>query len=145
MAFNPFHSFRKYRKAMFAILAIVCMFTFVLSSGLGGRNDILNVLPEWLGGGGSKYPVVARIDGKRIDELTISDTRVRRKMANDYMSAMFDEAARQCAARPLEISRSINWQPISRALAPILSPVCGRGERSFRRRLKRRVRPPTRP
>src|SRR5579859_2427778 len=95
MAFNPFHSFRKYRKAMFAILAIVCMFTFVLSSGLGGRNDILNVLPEWLGGGGSKYPVVARIDGKRIDELTIIDTRVRRKMANDYMSAMFDEAARQ--------------------------------------------------
>ena len=50
MAFNPFHAFRKYRKSMFAILAIICMFTFVLSSGLGGKNDILNRVQDWFNG-----------------------------------------------------------------------------------------------
>src|SRR5882724_1085364 len=95
MAFNPFHSFRKYKKTMFAILAIVCMFTFVLSSGLGGRNDVLNVLPEMLGGSASKYPEIARIDGKKIDGRQLEQTRIRRKMANDYMALLYQQAAQQ--------------------------------------------------
>src|SRR5262245_21575878 len=93
MAFNPFHAFRKYKKSMFAILAIICMFTFVLSSGLGGKNDILNALPEMFGGGSSRYPEVARIDGKKIDDRVLRQTRVRRQMANEYITEMFKQAA----------------------------------------------------
>ena len=40
MAFNPFHQFRRYNKVIFAILAIICMFTFVLSSGMGRRRPV---------------------------------------------------------------------------------------------------------
>ena len=64
MAFNPFHAFRKYSKTMFAVLAIICMLTFVLSSGLSGKgNDFFTAIPEMFGGE-SKYPEIARLDGK---------------------------------------------------------------------------------
>jgi hypothetical protein len=88
MAFNPFHAFRKYKKAMFAVLAIVCMFTFVLSSGLGGGNDILNRIPEMFGRTSSRNPEVAKIDGTRIDGRTLEAARTRRQMANDFMTAL---------------------------------------------------------
>src|SRR5690606_28365016 len=49
MAFNPFHSFRKHRKVYFAILTIVCMFVFVLSSGIGGGGDVFDQVATWFG------------------------------------------------------------------------------------------------
>ena len=35
MAFNPFHSFRKHQKVIFAVMTIICMFVFVLQFGRG--------------------------------------------------------------------------------------------------------------
>lgn len=87
MAFNPFHTFRKYSKTMFAVLAIVCMFTFVLSSGLG-RGDFFTEAPSWLGGGGGKYPEVAQLGGKRIDARQVLEVQERRKWANIYMMSL---------------------------------------------------------
>ena len=46
MAFNPFHAFRRYKKAAFAVLTIVCMFTFVLSSGIGGKSDFFDQITD---------------------------------------------------------------------------------------------------
>ena len=100
MAFNPFHTFRKYSKTMFAVLAIICMLTFVLSSGLGGKSDFFTSFPEMLGGE-NKLPEIARINGKKIDARMIQETRERRKLANTYMTMfsiqakfrVFDHAA----------------------------------------------------
>jgi hypothetical protein len=87
MAFNPFHIFRKYSKTMFAVLTIVCMFIFVLSSGIG-RGDFFTDAPTWLGGGSSKYPEVARLDGKKIDAQQLNDARRKREIANIYMFSL---------------------------------------------------------
>src|SRR5262249_31264665 len=99
MAFNPFHAFRKHSKKWLAVITIGTMFMFVLSSGLGGKNDILNSLPEMFGGGSSRIPEVAKIDGKKIDARLIENTRTRRKMANDYMTLLFQQAAQQFIER----------------------------------------------
>ena len=48
MAFNPFNFFRKNQKILFALLTILVMFMFVLSSGLPG-SDFFQWFPEWLG------------------------------------------------------------------------------------------------
>src|SRR5262245_57148674 len=82
MAFNPFHGFRKYRKTMFAVLTIICMFVFILSSGLGVVADLLN--RSFFGG--SKYPEVANVDGRKIDTEELKQVYNRRKLANEFMS-----------------------------------------------------------
>ena len=46
MAFNPFHSFRKYNKWVFAGLVLMAMFTFVLSSGMGKGDIFQSVSPR---------------------------------------------------------------------------------------------------
>jgi hypothetical protein len=38
MAYNPFNIFRRNQKAIFAVVTVFIMFTFVLSSGLGGAT-----------------------------------------------------------------------------------------------------------
>ena len=44
MAYNPFNIFRRNQKAIFAVITVFIMFTFVLSSGLGGGADFF----DWL-------------------------------------------------------------------------------------------------
>ncbi len=85
MAFNPFHSFRKYRKTMFAIITIICMFVFVLSSGLGGKGDLLNTGLS-LGGG---RPAVVEIGGHQFDGAEIQNLRNQRLAANQCMRSIF--------------------------------------------------------
>ena len=55
MAFNQFHHFRRYSKVVFAGLAIICMVTFVLSSGMG-RGDIFTQFGDWPGGRAASTP-----------------------------------------------------------------------------------------
>ncbi len=81
MAFNPFHGFRKYRKTMFAVLTILCMFVFVLSSGLGGHSDFLS--GSWLGG--SRYPTVAKVGGRSIDTQEMQMVANQRRLANEFI------------------------------------------------------------
>jgi hypothetical protein len=88
MAFNPFHSFRKYKKTMFAVLTIICMFVFILSSGLGGGADLFNRRIF----GGSRYPEVARLDGRKIDVEELKQVRNRRRMANEFMSMLITQS-----------------------------------------------------
>src|SRR5262245_65611879 len=90
MAFNPFHSFRKYRKQSFAILTIICMLTFVLSSGIGGGGDFFDQVSGLFGGGkrarGGGSDEVARLDGRKITAVDLQHLRRQRELANDFMA-----------------------------------------------------------
>jgi hypothetical protein len=84
MAFNPFHQFRRYNKAIFAILAIICMFTFVLSSGMGGGGDLFTQIGDWLGGRAGANTLIS-VGGKNFDAREVDQIRIQRSLASDYM------------------------------------------------------------
>ncbi|MBA4191685.1 MAG: hypothetical protein C0467_27210 [Planctomycetaceae bacterium] len=90
MAYNPFNIFRRNQKAIFAVVTVFIMFTFVLSSGLGGGADFFDWLPRWLGAKGQRGDVVCTIDGTKVYEAELTNTRnglrYQRVMANKYMS-----------------------------------------------------------
>ena len=78
MAFNPFHSFRRYSKVVFAGLAILCMFTFVLSSGMG-KGDFFQSVTDMFGGGGGS--TVVTLHGKKIDAREFDTIQTQRRLA----------------------------------------------------------------
>jgi hypothetical protein len=80
MAFNPFRTFRKHQKALFAALTILCMFVFVLS-GVGGY---FQEFASTLGGGGG-YPELASVYGKSVTERELRLLQQRREFANRFM------------------------------------------------------------
>lgn len=95
MAFNPFSSFRRYQKTIFATMAIVCMLLFVLSSGVGG-TDLLHQFTEWFSrGSGGKGDAAASIDGKKIGSDVVGSVMQHRKLADTYMLVVTDQAQRQ--------------------------------------------------
>jgi len=102
MAFNPFHSFRRHQKVIFAGLTIVCMGIFVISSGMGG-GDIFNQLTGWMSNR-SRTHQAAKLYGHDVDEMTIAMTQRRRQLANDYMQIVTQRAAARssstCRRRP---------------------------------------------
>jgi hypothetical protein len=98
MAFNPFHSFRKHNKVVFAGLTILCMATFILSSGMG-RGDFFSQMSDWFTGRGNRT-VLVTIDGKNFTDQNIRELRNQRMMANEYMDAAVG-AARQGLERRL--------------------------------------------
>ncbi|VTS07095.1 hypothetical protein [Tuwongella immobilis] len=87
MAFNPFSAFRKYFKPMMAALAVMCMFIFVLSSGLGNGGDFFDQLPRWLNKG-ARGPTIATIYGQNYDSERIEQVRRERQFVSDYMSSL---------------------------------------------------------
>ncbi len=97
MAYNPFNIFRRNQKAIFAVITVFIMFTFVLSSGLGGGADFFDWLPQWLGKKGGKGEALCTIDGSRITQSQLSDPgrglRYTRLMANRYMSLAAHQTA----------------------------------------------------
>src|SRR5438034_7836229 len=82
MAFNPFHSFRKHQKAIFAALTILCMLTFVMCTGMGGDvgDWLLRVL-----GGREKSPQVAMLYDSKVTELELLQVKANRRMADEFM------------------------------------------------------------
>jgi hypothetical protein len=110
MAFNPFHGFRKYRKMIFAIMTIVCMFIFVLSSGLGGRADLLN---RTFGGKSNPNTVeIATLNGKKIDRDRLGEIVNRRQLANFYMQSAVNSADRNILERILKRANDIPMEDI---------------------------------
>lgn len=102
MAFNPFHAFRKYSKAMFAVLAIICMFTFVLSSGIGGKGDFFGQVGDMFGGDGS-VPTVAVIDGDKVNVRELQEVQRNRRLANEYMAAAVGQAHSNIIRRAMDM------------------------------------------
>jgi hypothetical protein len=95
MAFNPLHAFRKRQKTGLAILAILCMFLFILQFG---RGDIF----ERLGIGRSrKDEIVLKqpddekflMNGKKVTGTDLYQLNHQRLMANTYLGAAYGTAA----------------------------------------------------
>ncbi|HEX4610431.1 MAG TPA: hypothetical protein VH092_19730 [Urbifossiella sp.] len=86
MAFSPFNIFRRNQKAIFAVVTVFIMFTFVLSSGLGGGADFFDWFPRWLGGAGKSGDHLCTVDGERIYDRDVREVRFTRVMANRFMT-----------------------------------------------------------
>src|SRR5579859_2708864 len=88
MAYNPFNIFRRNQKAIFAVVTVIIMFVFVLSSGLGGGADFFDWLPRWLAGKSKKGDILCKIDGEKIYPSELNGPnglRSKRVMANRFM------------------------------------------------------------
>ena len=88
MAFNPFEAFSvrsKLGKSVMAVLGIVVMLTFVLSSGGSSSTDFFGQIGGWFGGKGSGE-VVAVAYGDKIREQDLSEINRQRRAANTYLS-----------------------------------------------------------
>lgn len=81
MAFNPFHSFRKHQRGIFAALTILCMLTFV---AYGGSS----LADQWWTSlfGRSQFPTAVTIAGKKYDTRDLIMLREERIVANRYMA-----------------------------------------------------------
>lgn len=120
MAFNPFSVFRKNQKVLFALLTVVVMFMFVLSSGLGGGADFFDWLPRVIGSRARSGDVLANIDGSKVYESDLQRIQTKRTLANQYMSAAAAQARENLARYVGEnLSRvsTENRQDIQYALA----------------------------
>ncbi|MBX9578963.1 MAG: hypothetical protein K2X87_01530 [Gemmataceae bacterium] len=87
MAYNPFNIFRRNQRAIFAVMTVLIMFMFVLSSGMAGKADFFNWFPEWLGSKGRKGEAVCSIDGSRVSTRDVAALRRQRVMASRFMEA----------------------------------------------------------
>src|SRR5438477_303428 len=84
MAFNPFHHFRRYSKTVFAVLAIICMFTFVLSSGTMGRGDFFTEITDWVTNR-RRIPPLMTLYGKEYDARQVYQVQVSRPPAKRFV------------------------------------------------------------
>src|SRR5262249_179908 len=84
MAFNPFHGFRKHKKTIFAILTIICMFTFVLSGGFG-RGDAFEWFLAKIGASTKQGQFVCNPCGDKVYEGKPGARRGLREIANRYI------------------------------------------------------------
>src|SRR5256885_15828054 len=84
MAFNPFHGFRKHKKTIFAILTIICMFTFVLSGGFG-KGDAFEWFLNKIGASSRQGQVVCKLYGDKVYETQLSERSRSRLEANRYV------------------------------------------------------------
>src|SRR5437879_5209616 len=102
MAFNPFHTFRKHQKTMFAGLTIVCMLTFVLTGfGFGGA-DYFSYISAKLGYRRVKdKDKAAQLYGQVVSADDLNEVQRQRTVANFYMRFAI-------AVAHMEVIRSIN-------------------------------------
>src|SRR5262249_12261157 len=104
MAFNPFHGFRKHSKVIFPILTIICMITFILSSGLG-RGDFFTWLVDLVGAGGRKGDVVTTLYGKKVYDRQVNERAYLRQLANEFL-----EKARASGRQSLQAKAAADLQ-----------------------------------
>lgn len=102
MAFNPFHRFRKHQKAIFAVMAIICMFVFILQFA-SGRGDPLNQLMERFGLGRTRGDVVTTLYGKKVHEGDLQTLGLKRQAASDFLQF----ASEQAYGSALDENRSV--------------------------------------
>lgn len=92
MAYNPFNIFRRNQRAIFAVITVFIMFTFVLSSGMTGGADFFEWFPQWLGSKGRKGDALCSIDGSKVYSRDVEAVRRQRVMAGRFMEAAAAES-----------------------------------------------------
>jgi hypothetical protein len=106
MAFNPFHAFRKHSKVVFAGLTILCMATFVLSGGMGGKGDFFTTVGDWLSGGSRTAAVT--VYGKNYSGPDVNEIAIQRRMANQYMDYAVSATAQSLFMRYQESASKLD-------------------------------------
>ncbi len=94
MAFNPFEAFSirsKLGRSVMAIIGIVVMLTFVLSSGMGGNTDFFGQIGSMFNPK-KRGDVVAVAHGNDIYSGDLAEIRRQRRAANTYLNAALDKA-----------------------------------------------------
>lgn len=114
MAFNPFESFRKNGKIIFAILTIVCMLTFVLSSGLSQGADFFDWLPKFIGGRSQKGEKIVEVYGTTQRAADLESLATQRGLANTYMLFAENKARQANLAR---VDNAIKGKELSEEVA----------------------------
>jgi hypothetical protein len=97
MAFNPLHTFSlrsRTGRSVLAVLTIVVMFMFVLSSGAVGTGmDFFDQIGALFGGGkGSKGEVLAVAFGEKIREGELSEVQHQRRAARIFLDLAVQKA-----------------------------------------------------
>ena len=93
MAFNPFHSFRKHQKVIFAVLTIICMFVFILTGFAGKADPLSNLLGMF--GGKHQGDKVATLYGRDLYQSDITRLAQRRALVNQiYIAGPVAEGVR---------------------------------------------------
>jgi len=91
MAFNPFHGFRKHRRGIFAILTIICMFTFVLAGNFRGADAFDWILSKF-GASKRQGEVVTVMYGDKVYEGQVQNRQHLRRIANEFLKKSYDQA-----------------------------------------------------
>lgn len=86
MAFNPFNFFRKYQKVIFGIMAIICMFVFVLQFGAG---DPFTRAINSFSGDRDKGPTVAKLYGRKVHKGDLDKLSYDRQIASEFLFSQF--------------------------------------------------------
>ena len=97
MAYNPFNIFRRNQRVIFAVITVIIMFIFTLSSGVMG-GDFFENFSQWLGNRGKRGDALCTIDGTKVYERDVRQVAHNRQMANQYMSMLAEYTARQLDA-----------------------------------------------
>jgi hypothetical protein len=101
MAFNPFHTFSvrsRTGKSVLAVLTIVVMFMFVLSSGaIGSGNDLFDQLGGIFSSKRAKGDVIAKAYGDDVRSSELDEVRRQRLAAREYLSRAMDAAYTESA------------------------------------------------
>src|SRR5262245_49573391 len=96
MGFNPLHTFSarsRTGRAVLAVLTIVVMIMFVLSSGaVGSGLDFLDQLGSLFGSSKGKGEVVAVAFGDKIHTSELSQIQQQRQVANQFLRMAVHEA-----------------------------------------------------
>jgi hypothetical protein len=91
MAFHPFQIFRRHQKKWMAGLVIMCMFIFVLSSGIG-QSDLITRMTQWFGTSRQGEKKVTEVYGKKVTDLDLLKLRNQREMANKLVNGLVGQA-----------------------------------------------------
>jgi hypothetical protein len=92
MAFHPFRIFRKHQKVVFAALTIICMLTFVFTSGISGAGGFLDEVSRWFGLR-SRIPDMGTLYGRSVSVRDVQLLQQQRRLANPFMASAVAEAA----------------------------------------------------
>ncbi|HEX4590722.1 MAG TPA: hypothetical protein VH120_12370, partial [Gemmataceae bacterium] len=119
MAFNPFHAFRKHSKVVFAGLTILCMVTFILSSGMG-RGDFFSQMTDWFTGRVGRTTYVS-LYGKNYTGREVDEVNYQRRMANEYMDLAISLARQALEIRLMKESDQLSQEARRQIQEPLFS------------------------
>lgn len=86
MAFHPLRTFQKHRKRWLAGVTILAMFTFVMSFSITGGGDLFGQLGRWVGAESARYPTIAKLYNKKLDQRDLVRVNQRRQLANTFIT-----------------------------------------------------------